>query len=1080
MVPNDEEFDEEIISFGALTSAKAIYEKISEILSRCRKFVLIMSNYKDYTIGFPNSQAEIQFKNLAAFYAWSSNGSTLKTTPFLSQCIEFNNSFISLFKILNKSGCKIQNLKINEKDLKNSDLIQSIMKPKQSLLSVEQFKKDWVMVSRKPLNLNMPLKPNLPDHKKKPNPQENKNNGTIVTVIPKKELEPKISLNSQQGRGSGPVKDEDVYKYMIDNIDKPQNYSEDMENKPGLGIDKIDDIAADTELPIDKFIDYATETTFNIVNYANKLQINTNSQIVLLLDIKSITPEDIKRDILLYFVAFAMACSQLGLEYRLVVFADREFQYLEIKKLSEKLQRKHLQVALETFDTKRLSSDPFIAIQKIINKDLKSSYSFFVFSDGNLLNTTVKSWSRWDKNTHSTCTWLIQPPEEFNNPIVNQYKRLNEEYENMFYEVNKIVEGGFDKCEKFIETFFKGFSKGNLENKEKTVKLSLSQNKIKITCSPKHIQSTNSHFICVSENLQTSMTRICEVTDNSEFDFIPKSNNSEFDLEDFERNISDNFNTEEMFSPNKAMQYIASEKGNGISMPGLIRFIITDGQDQRFRLEKKAGYVPSYSLFFVIDCTESSSGMLSMNTTVLTVFSTLIAFKECNCPITVILATSTGPVAVCINKKKEDIFIDNSPVFTEIYRWLTAANIQSQTVFGFSQALTAAYNIRCRQQEQESVLIAITSAHFYQTEMGAVGTCISTVQSLKTSTIGVGVGICPKNISKVFSKSVWSDNPLKIGECFSKLSHLDTSEGITEGEITSPVLPEKISIEELNGQLSNKDNRFYTDLTNKLEKIQIFDAARGYYINEKTTNIDVPSTKSGQGQEPKSNLPDEDLGKNAKWPYKILICQLYDATVNQEGEQNKQEPNPPSRPLSSQQLPPQGIQNQGIQNQGNQGIQNQGNQGIQNQGNQGIQNQGNKDTPETDKDVTFQTLNDENGIICRLRDLGFTVTVSQNYCNCIAEILSGTNHQVWVICSNGKEAKPSDAEVLPNIKNKSDQIRGDTSDFSHAYQFVETVEMFRQKGGSISFWADQGFTFESDYYLKHVKLYDCDECDSKS
>ncbi|EAY05586.1 hypothetical protein TVAG_300680 [Trichomonas vaginalis G3] len=639
----------------------------------------------------------------------------------------------------------------------------------------------------------------------------------------------------------------------------------------------------------------------------------------------------------------------------------------------------------------------------------------------------------------------------------------------MFYEVNKIADGGFNKCEKFIETFFKGFSKGNLENKEKTVKLSLSQNKINITCSFKPIKSTDSQFICVSENLQTSMTRICEVTDNSEFDFIPKSNNSIFGLEDFERNISDNFNTEEMFTPNKAMQYIASEKGSGISMSGLIRFIITDGQDQRFRLEKKAGYVPSYSLFFVIDCTESSSGMLSMNTTVLTVFSTLIAFKECNCPITVILATSTGPVAVCINKKKEDIFIDNPPVFTEIYRWLTAANIQSQTVFGFSQALTAAYNIRCRQQEQESVLIAITSAHFYQTEMGAVGTCISTLQSLKTSTIGVGVGICPKNISKVFSKSVWSDNPLKIGECFSKLSHLDTSEGITEGEITSPVLPEKISIKELNAQLSNKDNRFFTDLTNKLEKIQIFDAACGYYINERPANIDVPSTKSGKGQEPKSNLPDEDLGKNAKWPYKILICQLYDATVNQEGEQNKQEPNPPSRPLSPQKLPPPIIRIKGIHNQGNQGTPNKGNKGTPETENQPI-----------DKYVTFQTLNGKNGIICRLRDLGFTVTVSQNYCNCIAEILSGEYHQVWVICSNGQEAKPSDAGVYPKIKKKSNQIRGDSTDFSHAYQFVETVEMFRQKGGGISFWADQGFTFELDYYLKHVKLYDCDECDSKS
>ncbi|KAI5524963.1 nuclear chaperone required for maturation and nuclear export of pre-60s ribosome subunits [Trichomonas vaginalis G3] len=238
--------------------------------------------------------------------------------------------------------------------------------------------------------------------------------------------------------------------------------------------------------------------------------------------------------------------------------------------------------------------------------------------------TTTISWPRWDKNTNSTITWFIQPPEEYKVPIVNQYIKLTEEYDNMFYQTNTVQEGGFDKCEKYIVAFFKGFSKENLENKEKSITMTLSENKINVTCSFKSIKCTDNQFVCVSENLQTSMARICEVTDTNELDYIPRSNDSKFGLEVFERNITHNFNPEEMFIPNKAMQYIASEKGSGISMPGLIRFIITDGQDQRFRLEKSAGYVPSYSLFFVIDCAESSSGMLSIKSiksTVLTVFS---------------------------------------------------------------------------------------------------------------------------------------------------------------------------------------------------------------------------------------------------------------------------------------------------------------------------------------------------------------------------------------------------------------------------------------------------------------------------
>ncbi|EAY08692.1 hypothetical protein TVAG_079500 [Trichomonas vaginalis G3] len=120
---------------------------------------------------------------------------------------------------------------------------------------------------------------------------------------------------------------------------------------------------------------------------------------------------------------------------------------------------------------------------------------------------------------------------------------------------------------------------------------------------------------------------------------------------------------------------------------------------------------------------------------------------------------------------------------------------------------------------------------------------------------------------------------------------------------------------------------------------------------------------------------------------------------------------------------------------------------------------------------------DYNGIIEELYKLGFHVEVAQNYCDCIAEITSGNYHQVWVICSKGQEAKPTNVDVCNSIKKRSGEIRGESTDFSHAYQFVESVEEFRKKGGAVSFWADQDFTFELDYYLEHLEVYDCDKVD---
>ncbi|EAY08693.1 hypothetical protein TVAG_079510 [Trichomonas vaginalis G3] len=253
-----------------------------------------------------------------------------------------------------------------------------------------------------------------------------------------------------------------------------------------------------------------------------------------------------------------------------------------------------------------------------------------------------------------------------------------------------------------------------------------------------------------------------------------------------------------------------------------------------------------------------------------------MAFRDCGFPITIILATSEGPVAVCINKIDKEIFKENSPVLTEIYRCLDS----SHGACSFSQALTAAYNIRCSQQEQESILIAITNAHFNQIESDAVVTCLSYLQLVKTYSIGVGVGISPIMISKVFNRSIWSGNPLKIGNCFMKLSELDTNKVITEGKITNPYPLNKYSIEDIYNMFINNNRKYFTELTIGLDDIKMYDAAADHYMIEGTDLVHLPTEEENEYGPYQGEIPEVDLGRNKKWNYNILICQLYDFTCN--------------------------------------------------------------------------------------------------------------------------------------------------------------------------------------------------------
>ena len=74
------------------------------------------------------------------------------------------------------------------------------------------------------------------------------------------------------------------------------------------------------------------------------------------------------------------------------------------------------------------------------------------------------------------------------------------------------------------------------------------------------------------------------------------------DIKDNKINLLDT-----IFPPNKPTMYAPSSKGSRLYIKGLIYFILTNGQENKIWLEKKAGLKRDYRISIIIDSSRSIS-----------------------------------------------------------------------------------------------------------------------------------------------------------------------------------------------------------------------------------------------------------------------------------------------------------------------------------------------------------------------------------------------------------------------------------------------------------------------------------------
>jgi PAX-interacting protein 1 len=102
-------------------------------------------------------------------------------------------------------------------------------------------------------------------------------------------------------------------------------------------------------------------------------------------------------------------------------------------------------------------------------------------------------------------------------------------------------------------------------------------------------------------------------------------------------------------------------KGNRIYMPGLIKFWLTDEQENKIWLEKIAGLKRDYRVSIVINTSYSCFNELLLSHSVQTIIMLLQILSQIKIPyFDLVLSTSSSPIVLSINQNTQRALDPNS------------------------------------------------------------------------------------------------------------------------------------------------------------------------------------------------------------------------------------------------------------------------------------------------------------------------------------------------------------------------------------------------------------------------------------
>ena len=330
-----------------------------------------------------------------------------------------------------------------------------------------------------------------------------------------------------------------------------------------------------------------------------------------------------------------------------------------------------------------------------------------------------------------------------------------------------------------------------------------------------------------------------------------------------------------IFKPNLPTQSILVEEGTHLDITELIKYSINKDPNPRLYREIRDGFIKNYGVSIIIDTSISCTNELSIIHLFQTINVLFNAILYDNIPcLDVIITRSKEPIILCSEKSSNEILADKSQFWPVFFSCL-----EGESSSDLASGIKAAYDLnRARRNEYTNYIFVLTDGLYSPSQRDRIIEVVNNCSSKNINIFGIGVGIYPIGIEKLFPQVIYSQNPNNLIEgisfFFGDVTNYKNS--IMNSFIIQPNI-EKINnkCSELTGE--GKPEPIFTHLKNELLNIKINLESFPFFIEELKKNEDG-SNPEGEN----SGMYEKDYYRGQK----ILFAMFFSCELKSQEDDN--------------------------------------------------------------------------------------------------------------------------------------------------------------------------------------------------
>ena len=633
----------------------------------------------------------------------------------------------------------------------------------------------------------------------------------------------------------------------------------------------------------------------------------------ILIDCSGFIKIENKLKMLILIFGLTYALNIVNIPYSILLVGDSDFK-CELKTFKEPHSIEALQRVFECVFIKRFIQKNYISISHAINKIIHPSSpthrSFFMFTDG--LDEDFLLTDQWNNNIFNNpnnfFTFIFMKPDElFQENQSSNLTYLKEKWKN--FEIKAALSQSnvsiididsnynlntYNNCAiLFCQTLVRNYIyQDNEEIKYYPPSFKIIEPNLKNTLVFEQPLKINFDTIQDIYLKNTDVLKNINKPQTFKLNPLPYKNNlnkiTSYDYDEkykqnlhkFVRYFIENRNRintsklETIFKPNKPSQKVLSSTGTEFDITALILYLISPPTlEPMIYLEEKGVLIKNYSVSLIIDNSFSCFNNLCSSNSIQIIRILLSALLASELPcFDLIITTNYNPYILCSDISTNRALNNKSPLWESL---LSIINSPC-TMTDLGSAIECVYDLnRMRTKQYTKFCFVLTDGLFEQKKQKNIINAVSNCVKYGINVFGIGIGIYPKGIEKLFPHIIYSPNPYNLPKSLSSFFG-DSISGICK-EMPFLNFDTKGHFEEISGiineLINNEENGIFKELKKKLSSIvtktDAFKLIANPEKNLSDSDMKLATNPTGEGC--------ELLKKDELKGQKILYVRLYHA-----------------------------------------------------------------------------------------------------------------------------------------------------------------------------------------------------------